>query len=84
MLEVNALGSIGKDLNFSFGVIITLFEVRKSSGCLTLKAEGGANFGPVNFEGCTSLSRIRSGQLFLEDQKESEGQLKITYSDSHL
>ena len=62
MLEVDALGSVGKDLNLSFSVIIALLEICKSCGCLTFEAEGGADFGPVDLEGCASLLGEREGQ----------------------
>ena len=55
--EVYRLGCFRKDLDFSAGVVVSLLEGCESGCGLAFEAEGGADFGPVDFEGCASLER---------------------------
>ena len=53
--EVYGLRGIGQQLNFATGVIVALLEGCQCSGSLTLETKGGADFRPIDFEGCASL-----------------------------
>ena len=55
MGEVDALGCVRQNLDFSAGIIVALFEGGEGGGCLPFQAEGGGDFGPVDLEGCAAL-----------------------------
>jgi len=45
--EVDGLGGVGEDLHLAAGVVVALFEGREGRGGLSLEAEGGGDFRPV-------------------------------------
>lgn len=45
----------GEEIKFPSRVVIALFEGEQSGGGLALEAEGGGDFGPVEFGGCGAL-----------------------------
>ena len=53
--EVDGLRRIGKELHLSAGVVVALLERCEGGGRLPFEAEGAADLGPVDFEGCASL-----------------------------
>jgi len=48
--EVDLLRRVGQQLHFAPRVVVALLEGLEGCGRLALQAEGGADFGPVDFE----------------------------------
>ena len=87
--EIERLGSFGEELDFAAGVVVAFFEGGEGGGCLAFEAEGGADFGPVDFKGGTSLWEVGEKMSVLVRTHRSipvkgKDQLMMTYSDSHF
>ena len=55
LCKVHCLGLLGELLNLSTGGIVSLFEVRKSCGGLTLETELRTDLGPIDLQGGGAL-----------------------------
>ena len=58
LLEVDGLGLRLEEVEFAARVVVALFEGLEGSCRLTFEAEGGGDFGPVEFQGGGALGRL--------------------------
>ena len=61
VLEVNGLGLRLQQVEFAACVVVTLLEGLEGGCGLTFEAEGGGDFGPVEFQGGGALGRVSVG-----------------------
>ena len=58
LLQVDGLGLRLEEVEFAARVVVALFEGLEGSCRLTFEAEGGGDFGPVEFQGGGALGRL--------------------------
>ena len=58
LLEVDGLGLRLEQVELAARVVVALFEGLEGGGRLTFEAEGGGDFGPVEFQGGGALGRL--------------------------
>ena len=61
LLEVDGLGLRLQQVEFAARVVVALFESLESGCRLTFEAEGGGDFGPVEFQGGGALGQVSVG-----------------------
>jgi len=55
VVEVDGLRRVGQHLDLAAGVVVALLEGLQAAGGLAAEAEGGGDFGPVDFQGGAPL-----------------------------
>lgn len=58
VFEVDYLRGLAEEIQLSPRVIVAFFEGLQGGCCLAFEAEGGGNFGPVEFEGGGALGWV--------------------------
>ena len=71
LLEVDGLGLRLEQVELAARVVVALLEGLEGGGRLTFEAEGGGDFGPVEFQGGGALGRLSVG--FDAGSSQSEG-----------
>ena len=66
LAEIDGLSLGGEQVDLAAGVVVAFFEGLEAGGRLALEAEGGGDFGPVEFEGRGALGR-RVGQSMVSN-----------------
>ena len=61
LLEVDGLGLRLQQVEFAARIVVALFEGLEGGCRLTFEAEGGGDFGPVEFQGGGALGRLLVG-----------------------
>ena len=61
VLEVDGLGLRAEQVEFAARVVVALFEGLEGGGRLAFEAEGGGDFGPVEFQGGGALGWVSVG-----------------------
>ncbi len=61
VLEVDGLGLRAEHVDFPARVIVALFEGLEGGRCLAFEAEGGGDFGPIEFQGSGALGSVSAG-----------------------
>ena len=70
LLEVDGLGLRLEQVKLAARIIVALLEGLEGGRRLTFEAEGGGDFGPVEFQGGGALGRLSVG--FDADSSQSE------------